>query len=40
MGANIATYASLVGGCSGTSNVLAAKNLGLKHLAPYHIVGL
>lgn len=30
MGANIATYASLVGGCSGTSNVLAAKNLGIK----------
>lgn len=29
-GANIATYASLVGGCSGTSNVLAAKNLGIK----------
>jgi len=29
-GANIATYASLIGGCSGTSNTMAAKELGIK----------
>jgi nicotinate phosphoribosyltransferase len=31
-GALIATYASMIGGCTGTSNVLAAKKLGLKAL--------
>ncbi|MHA1341321.1 MAG: nicotinate phosphoribosyltransferase [Promethearchaeota archaeon] len=31
-GANTATYASMVGGCSGTSNVMAAKQLGIKAL--------
>ncbi|MHA1730041.1 MAG: nicotinate phosphoribosyltransferase [Promethearchaeota archaeon] len=31
-GANIATYACMVGGCSGTSNVLAAKSLGIRAL--------
>ncbi|MBD3352740.1 MAG: nicotinate phosphoribosyltransferase [Candidatus Lokiarchaeota archaeon] len=31
-GANLATYAAMIGGCSGTSNVMAAREMGIKAL--------